>query len=444
MRRLSLLAVDDDPLVLDAIGMAAGPGWVVHKSNSEPNPLPEPLDAAIVDVHLNSADMDWSGLRVMQSLSGAIPHLEIIAMSGDLNRDTMERCLKAGAHRFLAKPISTEELVLTLDKIEALIQMRHTPYRRSDRTYFWIGQGAESQRVKRQIAALRREAGPILIEGETGTGKEVAARLIHAQEDPRPFIAINVAGIPENLFESEMFGHTRGAFTGADQNKIGLIEAADGGDLFLDEIEALSPSHQAKLLRFLETSEVRSVGSHKTKQVKTRVIVATNKSLEKMVKAEEFREDLYWRLARHRLNLPPLRERKEDIPELAQWFFANEKVHRKELGEDALAALHSYTWPGNVRELKRVCEQLCVAAPLPLVRGEDVERLLRADTAGTQTLELDYAMGLDKLVANFERAVILQCIQENPDVDVAAKTLKISRSNLYKKIKDYDISWRKP
>ena len=295
------------------------------------------------------------------------PHsaAEVIAISGDLNREIMEDCLSAGASRFLAKPLSKEELVLTLNKVEALHRLRESFHRGTIEKAYWVGSGQASQAVKKQLAFLRDESGPILIEGETGTGKEVATRILNQQEE-RVLLSVNVASIPENLFESEVFGHLKGSFSGANQNKIGMAEAAHGGDLFLDEIEALSESHQAKLLRFLETGEVRPVGSNKTRQVDVRVIAASNKPLERMVKDGQFREDLFNRLAKHHIKLPPLRERLDDIEELTDWFFSQQPARAKELSDDAMAVMKDYNWPGNIRELKRVCEQLVLKSPLPI------------------------------------------------------------------------------
>ena len=243
--------------------------------------------------------------------------------------------------------------------------------------YTWVGESAASQSIRRQIAQLKNEAGPILIEGESGTGKEVTAQLLHAQQPGNPFVAINVASVPELLFESEFFGHVKGAFTGADQNKMGLAEAASGGDLFLDEVEALSPALQAKLLRFLETGEVRRVGAKESIHVKTRVIAASNRNLNTLVAEGKFREDLLWRLSGKKILLPPLRERPEDIDELAKHFLSLDKYRKKEIVDDAMHVLRSYQWPGNVRELKRVCEQLLLSSPLPLVRKDDVLAVIR-------------------------------------------------------------------
>ena len=363
-------------------------------------------------------------------------------MSGNLDRQIMEQCLKAGASRFLAKPLSLDELRLTLDKIEALFLLQGATSRASAGTWRWVGRSSTSQNIQRQIAQLKNEAGPILIEGESGTGKEVTAQLLHSQHPAHPFVAINVASVPELLFESEFFGHVKGAFTGADQNKMGLTEAANGGDLFLDEVEALTPALQAKLLRFLETFEVRRVGAKDSITVNVRVIAATNRNLNQLVKEGKFREDLLWRLSGKKIVLPPLRERPEDIVELAEHFFAQDKYRKKELDDDAMQVLRDYSWPGNVRELKRVCEQLLLISPLPLIRKEDVLSVVRPPAAGVSAASIDLERGLGELVEGFEMHVLRQALGQQNDIDEVARTLKISRSSLYKKIKDHGIQWR--
>ena len=440
MRDHTLLVVDDDALVIDSVKLAVPAPWRTLACRG-PTPLPERgFAAALVDMHLSDRADATEGLEVIRHLRRARPDLEIIAMSGDLDRQLMEQCLRAGATRFLAKPLNLDEVRLTLVKIEALLHLRGIANRQVLNKISWIGAGAASRRVLGQIAQLRDEGGPILIEGESGTGKEVCAQLIHAQQSAGPLVAINVAAIPENLFESELFGHLKGAFTGADQNKVGLIEAANGGDLFLDEVEALSLPLQAKLLRFLETGEIRRVGGRDVITVRTRVIAASNRDLSVMVSENKFREDLWWRLGGHRVTLPPLRERSEDIPELARYFLARDPARRKELAPDAVAALLDYHWPGNVRELKRICERLTLSAPLPLVRREDVVRLIRVRVASASPAQIDLHRGLADLVNEFEGHLIKRALDDQGDIDGVARTLKISRSSLYKKIKDHDLS----
>ncbi|MGZ3748806.1 MAG: sigma-54-dependent transcriptional regulator [Pseudobdellovibrionaceae bacterium] len=446
-RAFHLLVVDDDSLIHQSLKLCVSAPWkITSVSKKELIPFNNFYHAALVDMHLTTGSKDPEGLQVIEKLMKYNPQLEIVAMSGDLNRETMELCLKAGAQRFLAKPLLPEEVLLVLNKIEAYWSIRNIET--AGKNVSWIGSGPASQKIKKSIANSKGESKTILIEGETGCGKEVVARLLNQQEEERPFIAVNISSIPETLFESELFGHMKGAFTGADQNRIGLTEAAHGGDLFLDEIETLPLSQQVKLLRFLESGEVRRLGAKDSFFVQTRIIVASNQPLKKLIAEGKFREDLYFRLSGQRIELPPLRERKEDIVELAKNFLDQEKPHRnKQFTEDGLEVLLHYGWPGNVRELKRVCEQLSLISPLPFIRQEDVELLLNVEGAKkTPPLSADYlpknidfTKGFSVLVAEFETQLIRACLRTYKDVEEASKVFKISRSNLYKKIKDYQI-----
>jgi DNA-binding NtrC family response regulator len=350
----------------------------------------------------------------------------------------MESALKSGAQKFLGKPWQVNEVHLILEKAEALWNLRHAG--QNNRKTVWIGNSAASQDLKRTLSRLKGETTPVLVEGETGTGKEVVARILHEQEPARPFIAINISAIPDNLFESEMFGHIKGAFTGADQNKMGLIEAAQGGDLFLDEIEEFPLIHQAKLLRFLESGEIRKVGAKDSFKVQTRLIAASNKPIESLVKAGSFREDLFFRLASTRIQLTPLRQRLDDLNELSHFFLELQKPRQnKKWTEDGLEALQAYSWPGNARELKRLCEQLALTSPLPIIRAEDVKPWLSPRSVSSPTMNVDYSLGLTQIVENFEKQILENYLKSEPDVEKAAVALQISKSNLYKKIKDYSI-----
>ncbi len=446
-QRLKLLVIDDDDLVVNSIRFALPNHWRIHHSDNPTVPPTGQFTAAMIDMHLTGNLKVAEGLKIIEKLRTQDPHLEIIAMSGDLDRQLMEAGLKAGASRFLSKPLTPEELLLTLDKIEALQLLREACTRTAAGVIPWVGSSQASSEVKRQIAALRNEPGPILIEGESGTGKEVAAQLVHIQEGSgRPFVSVNLAALPENVFESEFFGHVRGAFTGADQNKMGLSEAAHGGDLFMDEIEALPLTQQAKLLRFLENGEVRRVGAKDSIRVHVRVLAASNQNLEQMVRDGKFREDLLWRLNGRKLNLPPLRSRLDDINELVGFFLKNERPRRnKSIADDAIQAMQQHSWPGNVRELRRVCEQLCLHSPLPVIRREDVDRVLpiQSRAGGVATGNLNLSQGLNKLLEDFEADVIRQALgKAQNDVDQTAVLLQISRSSLYKKLKDYNIEIR--
>lgn len=442
-----LLVVDDDALIQQAIRMSLPPQWKMNSALSlDEIPVGRFYHAALVDMHLEKNSKVPHGLKAIKKLTEENSQIEVIAMSGDVERELMESCLKAGAQRFLAKPILTEEMLLMLEKIEAYWSLRTIePTFSKDKTY-WIGDGPSSQKIKKQIASLKGENRTILIEGETGTGKEVVSHMLHQQEGDRPFITVNIASIPENLFESELFGHVKGAFTGADQNKVGLTEAAHGGDLLLDEIEALPMSQQVKLLRFIESGEIRKVGAKETQKINVRVIAASNQPLVDLVKNGSFREDLYFRLSSQKILLPPLHQRKEDIDLLVEHFLSFERPKRnKKFSPDGIESLKSYSWPGNVRELKRVCEQLILTSPLPIIRDEDVNSILRLSNSDPQARNadlqnVDLTLGINKLVAAFESEIIKKALKiTQKDIEKAASLLQISKSNLYKKVKDYNI-----
>lgn len=448
-QRLRLLVVEDDPLAFAALRLALPDGWrVTHVEDVRSVPTASVIQryhAAMVDLHLSKSHAA-EGLDVIRTIRQANPHLEVVAMSGDLDRSRMEQALKAGASRFLAKPLTTDEVHLVLGKVESLILMRLAAQRQSATESVWRGSSSASDLLRVAIANLRGESGPVLITGESGVGKEVVAQCLHAQEpSPRPMMSVNVAAIPENLFESEFFGHVKGAFTGADANKIGLLEAAHQGDLFLDEVEAMPMNQQAKLLRFLESGELRRVGARESMRISTRVIAATNRRLEELVEKGQFREDLLFRLAGHRIDISPLRERPDDIPDLAESFLSRSKSRRLTLEPDALKALKEYGWPGNTRELKRTCERLTVSSPLPLVRGEDVRALLNpVSRAGSASgVSLDLSRGLGPLLEHLEREAIRSALaREDGDIDRTVALLQISRSSLYKKIKDFGLNAR--
>lgn len=436
-RFFSLLIVDDDSLIHQSFRLCLPPHWKPFSAKrADEIPDGRHFHAAFVDMHLSGPEKP-DGLEIIKKIVHDHPTADVVAMSGDVRRDLMEAALVAGAQRFLAKPLQSEEVLLILQKMEALWDLRQNSKNSAHR---WIGESEASRKVLAQIASLKGENGPVLLEGESGCGKEVAAHLLHSQEeDARPFVPVNIAALPENLFEAELFGHVKGAFTGADRDRVGLCEAADGGDLFLDEIEALPLPLQVKLLRFLESGEIRRVGARESIKVRCRVIVASNQPLEKLVSEGKFREDLYFRLAGKKLFLPPLRERSEDVAILAKHFLDSERPRRnKSFTEDGVKALTAYSWPGNVRELKRVCEQLSLVSPLPLLRNEDVAPLLGQKTA-TLHAKPDLTQGFAPLVEGFERNVIQQALEQEKDVEKAASLLQISRSTLYKKIKDYGL-----
>lgn len=439
---LNLLIVEDDSLLASSIKLMAPNGFKVFIA-TKPDLIPDHIfyHAAMVDMHISSkVGQTPDGPSVIAQLLKRNPQTEIVSMSGDLNRQNMEMAIKAGASRFLAKPLISEEVTLILEKIAAYWQLRKIENTHHRKTIL-IGSSPQTESIRKIIASLKGERNSIMIEGETGTGKDVIARLLSEQEAQTPFVTMNCAAISENLFESELFGHVKGAFTGADQNKMGLAEAAHGGDLFLDEIEALPLSQQAKLLRFLESGEVRKVGAKDSIHVDVRVICASNQPLKEMIAEKKFREDLYFRISAHKIELPPLKSRSTDIRELADFFIKNSKNKRnKVFDQDAYQALADYAWPGNIRELKRVCEQLVLASPLPIIRAEDVNHLLLRNVPSSDSLIDHSDMTLDDfMMAQEKKYLIMTIAKYDNNIEECSKKLQVSKSNLYKKIKDHGI-----
>lgn len=438
---LNLLIVDDDAMLANSVKLMAPAGFKVYIA-TKPELIPDHVfyHAAMVDMHiLSKVGETPDGPSVIAQILKKNPQTEIVSMSGDLNRQNMEMAIKSGASRFLAKPLIAAEVTMILEKILAYWQLRQVDYSNNKKTTL-VGSSPAMEQVRKTIASLKGERSSVLIEGDTGTGKDVVARLLAQQEGAKPFVTINCAGIPENLFESEFFGHIKGSFTGADQNKVGLCEAANGGDLFLDEIEALPLSQQAKLLRFLETGEVKKVGAKEAFNVDVRVVAASNQPLKQMITEKKFREDLYFRISAHKISLPGLKDRKDDIPDVAKYFLDKEKAKRnKQFDAEAFEALQAYDWPGNIRELKRVCEQLVLTSPLPVVRKEDVNHLLFKTDApeSNETIRLDQS--LEEFINAQEKKFITLLLKQNNNIDQACQSLQISKSSLYKKIKDYGI-----
>jgi DNA-binding NtrC family response regulator len=441
---LNLLIVEDDQNLASSLKLLAPDGFKVYVAQ-KPSLLPDHVffHAALVDMHLEVTPGETAdGPQVIEGLVKKNPQIEIVAISGHLNRALMEKAILAGASRFLAKPLAAEEVKSVLSKIEAYWNLRFISFNQNNRQTKLIGESLQIENLRKKIAQLKSEKAPILIEGETGVGKDVVAQLINQQEGKRPFVAVNCSALSESLFESEFFGHIKGAFTGAEQNKIGFAEAAHGGDLFLDEIEALPLSQQAKLLRFLESGEVRRVGAKDVIHVDVRVIAASNIPLKQLVAEKKFREDLFFRLSSHRIEIPTLKERKEDIKNLARFFVEAEKPkHNKEFSEEALQALMTYSWPGNVRELKRVCEQLVLVSALPVIREQDFANLFLTSLGSDQGENLSLQKSLDEFLTKQEKRFIEYCLSQTKDLERSCEILKISKSNLYKKIKDLGITY---
>jgi len=445
LSNFQLLVIEDDEIVIASIRRFLPANWSMTAMNALDSSVQKHFfHCVLVDLHLTKGSAQSDGLKVIEETCIAFPRAEVFAISGKEALELMEASLEKGAKGFLAKPLHPEKLLRLLDRTESLFSLRDVEQAKDLQRSHWIGEGGSSQKVLESIAACRGSTEPILIVGETGTGKEVVARLLNHQEKGRPFVPVNVAALPENLFEAEFFGYTKGAFTGADSNRPGLVEAANNGDLFLDEIEALPLHLQPKLLRFLESGEFRRVGGREILKSNVRVIAASNEDLAEKVRQGQFRQDLLFRMNGALIQLPALRDRKEDLATLANQLLKNSRPRlNKTLHSEAMIALSQHSWPGNVRELKRVIEQLNFNSPLPIIRAVDVQKILggsdSAQLSSSAASELDLSKGFAQLVAEFEEKVIRKCLGTTDTVETAAELLQMSRSNFYKKLKDYGI-----
>ncbi|NPA48961.1 MAG: sigma-54-dependent Fis family transcriptional regulator [Thermodesulfobacteria bacterium] len=400
-----------------------------------------------------------SGLKVLEHVVEHSPETICIILTGFGSIKSAVEAIKLGAYDYLTKPISLEELLLTIQKaLETRRLRRENEYLRRKLWQEWgygeiIGKSAPMRRVFALIEKVADTDSTVLILGESGTGKELVARAIHAASDRRegPFIPVNCGAIPEELLESELFGHEKGAFTGAIKTRIGRFELAHGGTIFLDEIAEMSPKLQVKLLRVLQEKTFERVGGTRAIKVDIRVIAATNKDLEKEVREGRFREDLYYRLNVIPIRLPSLRERVEDIPLLVEHFLARfshrKKREIKGITKEALECLMRHDWPGNVRELENVIERMVILSNGDYLTLEDVPEYILGKTGPTFTpyvQEFDIpeeGIHLPSLVAEFEKSLILKALEKTGWVkNRAAKLLHINRTTLIEKMKKQKIT----
>jgi two-component system, NtrC family, response regulator AtoC len=390
------------------------------------------FDVALLDLKLP----DGSGIDVLRRVAEEDLPVEAIVLTGYADVSTAIEAMKLGAYDYLSKPPSMEEIDVLVAKAAEKARLRRENLAlrvRLERHESIPGLITEDPVVRALLETLERAAAsdlPVLIQGESGTGKELIARAVH-QKSPRaahPFVAVHCAAVPENIIESELFGHERGAFTGAADRKLGLFEIASRGVLFLDEIGEISAAVQVKLLRALERKEFFRVGGTRLIQADVRVVTATNKDLPEEMAAGRFREDLYYRLNGVILGLPPLRERKGDIPLLARHFL-DRAASRKMLGNKALEALKSYPWPGNVRELEMVIQRAAILSPRDTIEPDDLPLETRRRPGGS-------SMRTDLTLAEMEREYIKAVLErQRGHRGNTARALGIDPKTLYNKLR---------
>lgn len=445
-----LVVIDDEPGMLNLVSRFASPlGFDVRTHTSARDAMTAlargPADAAMVDLRMP----EIGGLDVLRGLREAHPECQVILMTAHTSVETAIEAVKLGALDYIGKPLDFDRLAQLLDGVRQDMERRSALLAAETETAHrlelcgMIGRSAVMQELFGLVRRIAPHARAALVTGETGAGKEGIARALHdlGPRRQKKFLTINCSAVVETLFESELFGHMKGAFTGATDNKPGLFEAADGGTLFLDEVGELPASVQAKLLRVLETGEVQRVGSLQAKKVDVRIVAATNRNLQDEADAGRFRADLYYRLNVIELEVPSLRERREDLPYLTAAFVRefsarfNRPLEGITPGAERL--LGQGDWPGNVRQLRNVLERACMLADGPVLTDRDIASAMpqRVSTPPRQTRVPTENLSLADEVAQLKRSQIERVLQEvNGNKTVAAARLGVSRRSLYRKL----------
>jgi DNA-binding NtrC family response regulator len=400
-----------------------------------------PVGASLVVTDLIMPGL--GGQELLREVRASHPELNVIVITAFGSIDSAIELVKAGAYDYLTKPFGSDELLLTVERAldESRLRRELASFGRQPLPGF-VGASAPMQELFAMVRRVAATRYPILVTGETGTGKELVARALHQLSGRDPFVVVNCAALPEPLLESELFGHEKGAFTGAERSKAGLFEAAEGGTLFLDEIGELPLALQPKLLRALEEGEIRRVGANLSLKLDVRVLAATNRDLERAVREGTFREDLFWRLNGVTLAVPPLRSRPADVPLLAEHFLARAKdgsggTRPQKISREAMTLLTGYLWPGNVRELRSAVERAAAISMGDALLPEDLPERIReaVPNAGLALSAAKQRLTLREL----ERRYILEVLRQTEgNKSRAAEVLGLDRKTLYRKLREYD------
>ena len=452
-----ILIIDDEAFIRENVERILGEdGYTVLGAESGRSALElaadEDLDLVLLDLNLGAED----GIAVLKSLKEIDPELLVIVITGFGSVESAVEALKLGAFHYMKKPFKADALrvIVKLALQTQILKREVRNLRKGDLELFEkvpiVGASSAFKEMIRQVKEIARyPASTVLITGESGTGKELVARAIHHLSDRReaPFIEINCASIPVNLLESELFGHEKGAFTSAVQRKNGLFEEANKGTIFLDEIGEMDPAMQVKLLRVLEERKIRRVGGTKNIEIDVRVIAATNRYLPGAIREGLFREDLFYRLNVFPIDMPPLRERREDIPVLTKFYLAryNKTFSRnfQEISAAALELMESYNWPGNIRELNNVIERICIMHGGPVLMPDHLPReinLREPRDAAPGVLRGDMELGLEGATERYEKTLIQAALAgTGGNVLQAAQLLKVPRGTLRYKMAKYGL-----
>lgn len=453
----SILIVDDEINIRESLtGILQDEGFSPFSVESGEAALEkiseEKPDLVLLDIWMPGMD----GMKTLTRIRDLYPDQLVVMMSGHGTIETAVRATKLGAYDFIEKPLSLEKLLLCIQnavKVGQLLEENRKLKAWIGKEYEMIGDSKPIKELKQQIKIAAPTSGWILITGENGTGKELVARAIHqgSKRNDKPFVEVNCAAIPEELIESELFGHEKGSFTGATAQRRGKFDQAHKGTLFLDEIGDMSLKTQAKVLRILQEHKFERVGGNKTIEVDVRVIAATNKNLEKEIADGSFREDLYYRLNVIPFHVPSLRERKSDIHRLAthflEYFCSKESRETKTLDDEAIHTIENYPWPGNVRELKNLIERLTIMTPGNIISRSQLPQSLydkRQSRSKDKNAIILSANTFRTAKEEFEREFLVQKLEENDwNISRTAEAIEIERSNLHRKIKAYEIEMKK-
>ena len=446
-----ILIIDDDPAMVSVISdicQERGHQTVAYSSGAKAieNLASHSPQLVISDLRMDKV----GGLDILRECREVLPQTPVILITAFAKVESAIEAMKLGAYDYITKPFKVDELQLTIQRAldnQSLVRENRNLRQVVKRTSSFDNIVGLSPRMDEVYNLLRKVAdtdSTILIQGESGTGKELVARALHFNSNRQhlPFVAINCSALPENLLESELFGHKKGAFTGAVADKIGLFEEAEGGTIFLDEVNSMAQPLQTKLLRVLQERQIRRVGETKSMPINVRVLAATNEPLQDKIKVGGFREDLYYRLAVIPIEMPALRERPEDVPLLVNHFLqknaAQTGTEPKKIDQKALDLLTTYRWPGNVRELENAIERACALCEEGIIRAADLPpQVVRQASAPAQehSGELPVGQTLDDYISEQERRYIEETIRFHAgNREKAAKTLGISMATLYRKL----------
>jgi len=452
----TILIVDDEESILRSLeGILSDEGFEVinAKSGAEAmEKIQEELpDLVLLDIWMPGKD----GIETLADIKASYPSLQVVMMSGHGTIETAVKATKVGAYDFIEKPLSLEKLLLSVNNALEYYRLEQEIYllkEKEKRKYSITGNSEAVTKLKEQIRIVAPTNAWVLISGENGTGKELVAHTIHGMSprNRKPMVEVNCAAIPEDLIESELFGHEKGAFTGASTMRKGKFDLANEGTIFLDEIGDMSLKAQSKTLRILQEQKFERVGGTRTISVDVRVLAATNKNLEAEIEKGTFREDLYFRLNVIPMRVPPLREHVEDVlalvDEFQEEFSFRAKIEKKRFSGEAVRILRNYDWPGNVRELKNLVERLMIMTPDEVIQAKDIPSPFNKSSGIKGGFESAFMLAsLKEAKVEFEKAFVEKKLREfKGNISQTAEAMGVERSNLHKKIKAYGLNQFRP